>query len=300
LKDTLSTILDTKHHPYGFRSTWVDHLREHILERMADFPPTVLTPPEAEEVYECTGLWLSRQLENRPVWGVHHNGWQWEFTRLLVRRWLAQEPGAEHPRTFVREHLNDLSWLPNSELHWLSGIPNEVKTELATELTVVLLRMGEQLDLDNDDRPIRIGLDNPTQQIGPLTLTADDVDFQLGEHQSDGEGAWPGTVLIGLVGDQPTQRDLERLGFSALMHALDTGCPPARIVAYGLFSGQKLHQDVDADWLRNRVGHILSTVSEITEFNNFRVIRLTPGHHCFGCTEQRDCPEFDPEDGDLW
>lgn len=290
MNESLDEVLHVSYdYPYGFHFGWSRHLQE-MLEGGA---VCELTSADVALAMDCAGMWAATQ-ETKLGHGLPTTASrQVLLTRQMARLWVnrgREATGFAKPFLFVEALLNDSSWMTQDVCDWVGKQSFEERVELVGEVAAVLCRLDEELQ---EFYLYGVGLECPEVpevKVGNLTLISDDVDLRVGKCEYDEEGAWARTVLLALVPEKPTRADLERLGFSAAMHTLSTGCPPARVAAYGLLDGKLTSLDVDAEWIALQIGFIMATRKVIERVQTEEEPLLTPGRYCANCPARQACP----------
>lgn len=290
MNESLLEVLNTSEHPYGYRFDWVARLRDALEGAAESRPCSELTSVDVTQTMDCPGMWAAKQ---EMVTGVAQSSSsrQTLLTRQMARMWAPDAAGrGTRPFQFVEASLNDPSWMTEHQSDWVGAQSFDERIELIGEISAVLCRLQDQIPFRDPSAEVRVGLEWPQVEVGRLTLVSDDVDFRVRTCEIDGEGAWARTVLLSLVTEKPTRVDLERLGFSAAMHTISTGCPPARVAAYGLIDGKLTSLDVDAEWIGLQIGYIMATLTIIDRIQLGEEPLLTPGRYCANCPARQDCP----------
>jgi hypothetical protein len=289
--DSLNSLLDVSGHPYGYRFDWVRRQTEALARASEGGPALTLTPDDVTNAMECAGLWEATPSAHLQSDRRQLVGQQLSLTHRVARRWMVAEAVAPvRPVSFVSSELGDHSWMTDTEVSWVARRSPEERTEIEHEMAAILSRVGQLVSFRDPHNPIRVGLEWPLVEIGNLVLASDDIDLCIGTHRVDGEGAWSSSVLVNFCLETPSETDLDRLGLSAVMHTISTGCPPARVIIYGLLDGTTDYRDVDADWLSLHFGFIMATQQVVRNSQNGETLTLTPGPHCARCPARRDCP----------
>ncbi len=239
---------------------------------------------------ECPGLWAASKESNAVTRRVAYGGRQADMTRQVARSWMrATLQSPVRPFEYVESQLNDVSWMTTEQERWIIQQNFEERVETVGEISTVLSRIGKDIEFERLKSSAVVGMHENNIEFGNLTLTSDDVDLCVGTHKIEEEGAWAKTVLLAFVSDKPNGSDLEKLGFSVAMHAMNTGCPPARVVAYGLFDGVRIYIDVDAEWVETEIGKIMATTKTINQIRNGNEPSYTPGDYCERCPLNMTC-----------
>lgn len=290
MNNSLNTLFDTSKHPYGFRFDWLNRLSDSLANTSKDVSSIKMSAIDVHNVMECPGLWAATKNSNATTRRVAYGGRQATLTRQIARSWMEVTlKSPVRPFLYVEAQLNDFSWMTPEQVQWIGKQQFEERMETIGEISTVLSRIEKDFNFKDLKFPATIGMQQTQIEIGNLTLVSDDVDLCVGTHKIEGEGAWAKTVLLSFVATRPTNSDLEKLGFSAAMHAISTGCPPARIVVYGLFDGLNKHIDVDADWVGLQIGSIMATAKTITRIQNGEEPTFTPGEFCERCPMNITC-----------
>lgn len=289
--DSLRTLLDVSGNPYGYRFDWVRRQKEALGEASQGGPALTLTPGDVTSAMECAGLWEATSSPPAQAGRRQSVGQQLALTHRVARRWMVAEAAAPvRPVSFVGTELDNHSWMTDIEVSWVARRSPEERMEVEHEMAAILSRVGQQVSFRDPAKPTRVGLEWPLVEIGNLALMSDEIDLCIGTHQVDGEGAWSNAVLVNFCLETPSEADLDRLGFSAVMHTISMGCPPARVISYGLLNGTADYRDVDAEWLNLHFGFIMATQRVIRSSQNSETLTLTPGPHCARCPERSECP----------
>jgi len=291
MNESMAEVLDTQDHPYGFRFDWVGRLKDALGGSAEGGSSRELTSIDVVQAMDCEGLWVANRDEDSSQARFSFAGRQALLTRRLARLWGRHDAGrGTRPFLFVESSLKDPFWMTELESNWLGEQSLDERIELVGEVSAVLCRLQNQIPFDDVSAGVHVGLAQRRVELGNLILVSDDVDFRVRTCEVEGEGAWARTVLLALVPEKPTMADLDRLGFSAAMHTITTGCPPARVAAYGLLDGKVTSLDVDAEWIGLQVGFIMATRKNIERIQRGDTLRLTPGRHCAHCPARQDCP----------
>jgi hypothetical protein len=82
----------------------------------------------------------------------------------------------------------------------------------------------------------------------------------------------------------------------AVVHALVTGCPPQRLVVFGLGSGKGIGMDVEREWLEMGIGGVMAAVEAIADIRNDRGVVVAGGAHCVQCPFNDSCDVSEADD----
>jgi hypothetical protein len=290
MTDSLMKLLDTEKHPYGFRFDWTYRLSDTLASTGKSVSKIKISSTDVHNAMECPGLWAASNESNAVTRRIKHGGRQAVMTRQVARRWMqANLQSPIRPFTYVEAQLNDVSWMTTEQAQWISRQQAEERMETVGEIATVLSRIERDIKFEKLKPSAHVGMRENNIEFGNLTLTSDDVDLCVGTHKIEEEGAWAKTVLLAFVSDNPNGSDLEKLGFSVALHAMNTGCPPARVVAYGLFDGVRIYIDVDAEWVETEIGKIMATTKTINQIRNGNEPSYTPGDYCERCPLNMSC-----------
>ena len=290
MSEPLMKLLDTEKHPYGFRFDWAYRLSDCLTNTGKSILDTKVTAIDVHSTMECPGLWAASNESKAITRRVAYGGRQAIMTRQVARRWMrATLQSPVRPFTYVESQLNDVSWMTHEQAQWISQQQFEVRMETVGEISTVLSRIEKDIKFERLKSSAVVGMPATEIEFGNLTLVSDDVDLCVGTHKIEEEGAWAKTVLLSFVPDRPTGSDLEKLGFSMAMHTMTTGCPPARVVAYGLFDGLSICIDVDADWVETEIGNIMATTKIINRIKSGEEPSYIPGEYCERCPMNTSC-----------
>ena len=290
MNEPLMKLLDTERHPYGFRFDWTYRLSDHLANTGKSILDTKITSIDVHNAMECPGLWAASNESNAVTRRVAYGGQQAIMTRQVARSWMrATLQSPVRPFTYVESQLNDVSWMTPEQERWISRQNFEERMETVGEISTVLSRIGKDIKFERFKSSAVVGMRENNIEFGNLTLISDDVDLCVGTHKIEEEGAWAKTVLLSFVSAKPTGSDLEKLGFSVAMHTMTTGCPPALVVAYGLFDGMRIYIDVDADWVETEIGKIIATAKTINRIRSGEEPSYIPGEYCERCPLNMSC-----------
>jgi hypothetical protein len=132
--------------------------------------------------------------------------------------------------------------------------------------------------------------------VGGVLLEAKHIDVTFGDHRLGVEAMWPGAVLVRLVSGTPSPQELEEMRLGAVVHALVTGCPPQRLVVFGLGSGKGIGMDVEREWLEMGIGGVMAAVEAIADIRNDRGVVVAGGEHCVQCPFNDSCDVSEADD----
>ena len=98
-------------------------------------------------------------------------------------------------------------------------------------------------------------------------------------------------MLFRSVGDLVKRAHVAEMKLAALIHALVTGCPPQRVVAYSLTSGDGFGLDIEREWLYEAVNSVLAALERLAALDAQTNFELRGGPHCVRCPLQGTCKE---------
>jgi hypothetical protein len=277
--------------PVGFSLGWAEDRRRLLQAAVPPgLGPLTLTEAQIADVLMCSGYWEGQWTGEQPVPSPRR--FRSGLFRRLAREFMeALVAGVVvTPKDFVADFLATDENFDVLYGTWLLLMPTPAKIELAGELSSSLSNLLAAWPVISATGELGIGpvLDEIT--LGDLTLEADQVDLTLGDRHLGVDVAWPGSVLVRFVVAKPYPRFLEKMVLSAVVHGLVTGCPPSRVVAYGLTTGEGIGMDVERQWIEMGIASVKQAVHEIGNFRQERPIQISAGHHCVKCTHCNTCP----------
>lgn len=287
----LANLIVPNLEPVGYPLRWGDERRRSIE---ASIPPGLgplhLTEKEIHQLLTCAGWWQGLHVSDQPV--PNPRRFRSELFRRVAREYLeAQIAGMQfEPRDFVAEFLTCEENFDALYATWLLLMPDRQKLELVGELSAALSNLMTTWPLISASGDVMVGPALNDIAIGDVVLWADEVDLTLGDRQLGVDVAWPGAVLTRFVVNKPHPRHLERMALSAVIHGLSTGCPPSRLVVYGLTSGEGVGMDVERQWIEIAIAGVQAAVREIDNIRNDRPIQISAGPHCVECPNRTTCP----------
>ncbi|NBN97133.1 MAG: hypothetical protein EBV41_05835 [Actinobacteria bacterium] len=197
--------------------------------------------------------------------------------------------GPQKPIDYVHDYLTTEVNFDPLTATWLF-LQNEFKrTELANELAMAIAYLLEAWPQITDATQVTFGPVLHSLSVGGVVLEANHIDVTFGDHRLGVEVMWPGAVLVRLVPGTPSPQELEEMRLGAVVHALATGCPPQRLVVFGLGSGKGIGMDVERDWLEMGMGGVMAAVEAIADIRNDRGVVVAGGEHCVQCPFNDSC-----------
>lgn len=282
--------------PVGFPLGWAEDRRRSIEVAIPPGGSSIcLTETQIHQTLTCAGLWQGLHTGEQPV--PNPRRFRSGLFRRVAREFLeAQVAGAEPvPRDFVADYLSTEANFDALYATWLLLMPTHQKMDLVGELSASLSNLLTNWPVIAAIGDVTVGPVLEDLAIGGIKLISDEVDLTLGDRHLGIEVAWPGAVLTRFVVSKPHPRQLERMALSAVVHGLSTGCPPSRLVVYGLTSGEGIGTDVERQWIELAIASIRTAVREIDNIENDRPTQLTAGHHCVECPYRNTCPISEAE-----
>lgn len=113
------------------------------------------------------------------------------------------------------------------------------------------------------------------------------IDLKLGDVRGDRSN----TIIIDLKTGNPSFTDLDDLRFYALLETLRTGVPPFKWANAYLSAGRIESEDFDEDRIWAALRRAVDGARKISELQQGRKPKLTPGAACRFCPARLDCTE---------
>jgi hypothetical protein len=286
LEGLVIPVLDPLGYPHG----WAGETAKRIQDAVpGDCGQLVLTSTAISDVLTCGGLWQGKEVAT-PV--PEHVFWlRRNLTHNITMEYLEHAVvwGPQKPIDFVHEYLTTEVNFDPLTATWLF-LQNEFeRTELANELAMAIAYLLEAWPQITDGTQVTFGPVLPNLSVGGVVLEANHIDVTFGDHRLGVEVMWPGAVLVRLVPGTPSPQELEEMQLGAVVHALATGCPPQRLVVFGLGSGKGIGMDVERDWLEMGIGGVIAAVEAIANIRNDRGVVVAGGEHCVQCPFSDSC-----------
>jgi hypothetical protein len=278
--------IDSLGYPSGWGKVVADRLREGFPEGSEGL--TVVSGL-LEEVDRCEGFWWGRtQVELPPSRVSEIRG---QFIRTVALRYLeASIAGqADRPLDFLASYMVEEANFDPLTATWLFLMPSDARHELAREVATAISALVAQWPEVLDGSRVTVGPVVGELSLGPVVLAADVVDVTFGDHRLGVEVNWPGSVLVSLKTGVVSPRDIDDMAVDVLLHTIATGCPPHRLVTYGLMSGRGYAIDVEPSWLEMAIGRVLSTVKSVVKVQATESLAVSPGDHCVVCPLRGEC-----------
>lgn len=276
--------------PLGYKRGWgmatLARIREEIPE---DLGRLTLRQGDIDSVLNCGGLWQGKEVATE--FPAHIFMLRGDLVVRIAKEYLEAAVIGEAllPMPFVRQFLSNESNFDPLTATWLF-LQNEFeRAELEGELAMCIAHLVETWPQILDGSQITVGPVVEDIAIGDVVLHVDTVDVTFGDHRLGVEVNWPGSVLVRLVPLYPSQRDLEEMALGALVHGIATGCPPQRLVVWGLQSGKGIGMDVERDWLELAIAGTQLAINAIGDIRNDRGVVVQGGEHCTQCPFSDSC-----------
>ena len=276
--------------PLGYRQGWgtatVARIRQEIPE---DVGQLTLRQQNIDEVLTCGGLWQGKEVATEipaHVFSLHR-----ELVVRVTKEYLEAAIIGEAPRPieFVRRFLRTEANFDPLTATWLFLQGEFERVELENELAMAIAHLVEAWPQITDGTQVTIGPVLEDIAIGGVVFEVETVDVTFGDHRMGVEVNWPGAVLVRLVALYPSPKDLEEMALGALVHGIATGCPPQRLVVWGLQSGKGIGMDVERDWLEMAIAGTQLATQAIANIRNDRGVVVQGGAHCTLCPFSDSC-----------
>ena len=286
----LTEMIITTEDSLGYPSRWGRELSERLAQAMPEgVEPYRLDSLLLDDIARCEGLWLGKTTVEQPPKGVIRI--RGEFLHAVTMRYLEASIHGEgsRPLDFVVNYLATEENLDPLTSAWIHLLPLDERQELTREIATSISLLLSQCPSITDGDLVSFGPVIDELSTGGVTLGADVVDLTFGDHRLGVDVNWPGAVLVRLKPGGLLHTDIDLMKIDALVHTMATGCPPQRLVTYGLTSGQTFGFDVERGWLEYSTGLVLSAVRSMQHSMQTQRITVTPGEHCVLCPFQNDC-----------
>jgi hypothetical protein len=276
--------------PLGYQQGWgmatVARIRKEIPE---DVGRLILRQQNIDEVLNCGGLWQGREVATEIP--AHVFLLRRDLIVRVAREYLeaAVIDEAPKPIEFVRGFLSTEANFDPLTATWLFLQSEFERVELENELAMAVAHLVEAWPQIVDGTQVTIGPVLEDIAIGEVVLSVDTIDVTFGDHRMGVEVNWPGTVLVRLVPQWPSPKELEEMALGALVHGIATGCPPQRIVVWGLQSGKGIAMDVEREWLEMAIAGTQLATQAIADMRNDRGVVVAGGEHCVQCPFNDSC-----------
>jgi hypothetical protein len=286
LEGLVLPALEAVGYPHGWGRAMADRLGAEVPD---DLGRLTLTQEAIDDVGNCGGLWQGKDVVS-PLPSSAFT-LRRELVTRVTKEWVesAMVWGQSKPMDFVREFLRrdaNFDPLTAAMLHLATDFE---RAELEGELAMAIAHLAESWPAVVDGTQITLGPVVEELTVGGVVLKVDTVDLTYGDHRLGVEVNWPGAVLVRLVPHFPSPSELEEMALGALVHTIATGCPPQRLVVYGLQSGRGIGMDVERDWLEVALAGTQLAVKAIAAMRNDRGMVIHGGDHCIFCPYRDNC-----------
>ena len=276
--------------PLGYQQGWgmatVARIRQEIPD---DVGRLTLRQQNIDEVMSCGGLWQGREVATEIP--AHVFFLRRDLFVRVAREYLeaAVINKAPKPIDFVRGFLGTEANFDPLTATWLFLQSEFERVELENELAMAVANLVEAWPQIVDGSQVTIGPVLEDIAIGDVVFSVDTIDVTFGDHRMGVEVNWPGTVLVRLVPQWPSPKELEEMALGALVHGIATGCPPQRLVVWGLQSGKGIGMDVEREWLEMAIAGTQLATQAIADMRNDRGVVVQGGEHCTMCPFSESC-----------
>ena len=276
--------------PLGYRQGWgtatVARIQQEIPE---DVGRLTLRQQNIDDVLTCGGLWQGKEVATEipaHVFSLHRD-LVVRVTKEYLEAAIIDE--APKPIEFVRRFLRTEANFDPLTATWLFLQGEFERVELENELAMAIAHLVEAWPQITDGTQVTIGPVLEDISIGGVVFNVETVDVTFGDHRLGVEVNWPGAVLVRLVALYPSPQDLEEMALGALVHGIVTGCPPQRLVVWGLQSGKGIAMDVERGWLEMAIAGTQLATQAIANIRNDRGVVVQGGEHCTTCPFSDSC-----------
>jgi len=276
--------------PLGYQQGWgmvtVARIRQEIPD---DVGRLTLRQQNIDEVMSCGGLWQGREVATEIP--AHVFFLRRDLFVRVAREYLeaAVIDEAPKPIDFVRGFLGTEANFDPLTATWLFLQSEFERVELENELAMAVAHLVEAWPQIVDGTQVTVGPVLEDISIGDVVFSVDTIDVTFGDHRMGVEVNWPGTVLVRLVPQWPSPKELEEMALGALVHGIATGCPPQRLVVWGLQSGKGIGMDVEREWLEMAIAGTQLATQAIADMRNDRGVVVQGGEHCTQCPFSDSC-----------
>jgi hypothetical protein len=276
--------------PLGYQQGWgmatVARIRQEIPD---DVGRLTLRQQNIDEVMSCGGLWQGREVASEIP--AHVFLLRRDLIVRVAREYLEAAVIGEAPKPieFVRGFLGTEANFDPLTATWLFLQSEFERVELENELAMAVTNLVEAWPRIVDGSQVTIGPVLEDIAIGDVVFNVDTIDVTFGDHRMGVEVNWPGTVLVRLVPQWPSPKELEEMALGALVHGIATGCPPQRLVVWGLQSGKGIAMDVEREWLEMAIAGTQLATQAIADMRNDRGVVVQGGEHCTMCPFSDSC-----------
>ena len=276
--------------PLGYQQGWgmatVARIRQEIPD---DVGRLTLRQQNINEVMSCGGLWQGREIATEIP--AHVFILRRDLFVRVAREFLEAAVIGEAPKPieFVRGFLGTEANFDPLTATWLFLQSEFERVELENELAMAVAHLVEAWPQIVDGTLVTVGPVLEDIVIGDVIFSVDTVVVTFGDHRMGVEVNWPGAVLVRLVPQWPSPQDLEDMALGAVVHGIATGCPPQRLVVWGLQSGKGIGMDVEREWLEMAIAGMQLATQAVSDIRNDRGVVVQGGEHCTQCPFSDSC-----------
>lgn len=246
---------------------------------------------EINDVLNCGLKWQVKEIEPSDPDDVYflRRALYVKVTREFMEAAVIGE--AKEPMEFVRGFLDQEANFDPLTNVWLFLQKDLDRLKLEAGLTEVIADLLNSWPNIVDGTQVTTGPVVEDIAIGDVAFSVDTVDLTVGEHREGKETNMAESVLVRFVPQFPNLQYLEDMALGALVHGIATGCPPRRLVVWGLLSRKGLGLDLTRDWMENALANTQLAIKKITDIRNDRGIMVAGGEHCLDCPLNKSCDQ---------
>ena len=202
--------------PLGYQQGWgmatVARIRKEIPD---DVGRLTLRQQNIDEVMNCGGLWQGREVTTEIP--AHVFLLRRDLIVRVAREYLEAAVINEAPKPieFVRGFLGTEANFDPLTATWLFLQSEFERVELENELAMAVANLVEAWPQIVDGTQVTIGPVLEDIAIGDVVFSVDTIDVTFGDHRMGVEVNWPGTVLVRLVPQWPSPKELEEMALGA-------------------------------------------------------------------------------------
>lgn len=286
LEGLVVPILEPVGYPHGWGRAMAARLEGETPD---DVGRLTLTQENIDDVCMCGGLWQGKDV----ITPIPASAFRLrrELVTRVTKEWVesAMVWGTTKPIDFVRQFLGNEANFDPLTVAMLYLANDFERAEVEGELAMAIAHLAESWPAVVDGTQITLGPVVEELSVGGVVLKVDTVDLTYGDHRLGVEVNWPGAVLVRLVPHFPTPSELEEMALGAVVHTMVTGCPPQRLVVYGLQSGRGIGMDVERDWMEVALAETQLAVKAIAAMRDDRGLVIHGGDHCNWCPYRDNC-----------
>ena len=274
----------------GFRQGWGIAASTLIREGLpVDLEGLTISQSEINSVLSCGLMWQVKEVTPSEPDDVYflRRALFVKVTREFIEAAVIGK--STKPMEFVRDFLDtEANFDPLTNV-WLFLQKKRDRIELRASLVEAIVDLLDSWPNILDGTQVATGPVIEDVAIGDAVFSVDTVDLTVGEHREDKEVNWAGAVLVRFMPHFPNHKDLEDMALGALIHGIATGCPPRRLVVWGLQSHMGLGLDVTRELMNKALANTQMAIKKITDIRNDRGITVVGGEHCLDCPLNTSC-----------